>query len=179
MSLPGSRLADSEEQYYRVVLNHMFDRRNIEFEQPIDLRRFLWVSVRLVNQWNLIVLPEQYRSKEREGLTPLRELEHVYRAFVDSLYERLQPDTDPEELAAWIEFEMVVRHCFFEAGPRQTSQALVFWAMARYEHPLPRYASLLDPTAADLIHGWYTHQLSLDNPSWESWREKYLSAFFA
>lgn len=91
------------------------------------------------------VLIRQGADSDKYPYTKIADLEPAMTKFYAELANRLDnPDEDPIELAAWVEYNIDLTHHFFADGCGKTAKVISSYVLMRSGLPLPTYTSRED-----------------------------------
>lgn len=145
IAVQGSSASKYADQNLQGVLEHLFTRKDIKFATPEHLKRFIEQTARDVNRGILKMEAPLYRNSDstKYPYTRIEDLPQAFSSFVKEFYMRLRnPNQDPVDLAAWVEYKVDLTDHFFQDGCGRVSKVLSAWILVRfYGHrtPVPKY----------------------------------------
>lgn len=141
IAVSGKEAAYKANTNYENVMRELYRERTRTFNSPFEVREFVEQVARDVNQGILKdgILMRRADS-EKFPYTRLSDLPQATNEFYQKFFNRLNdPQQDPIELAAWLEFNVDLTRHFFEDGCGKVAKALSAWALARRGMPPPIY----------------------------------------
>jgi len=141
VAVSGQEAAQKANLNYESVMRRLYKERMMTFDSPSDVRQFVEQVAKDVNKGILKDgLLMRRADSEKFPYTRIDDLPRATNEFYQELYNRLSdPQQDPIELAAWLEFNVDLSHHLFEDGCGKVAKALSSWAMARRGLPPPTY----------------------------------------
>jgi predicted ABC-type ATPase len=140
--LSGDRAAQLAQDNYRSVIGSLYDNRATSFADPTELRGFIEGLVTRVNSGILRdgVLYRAEDSPKYPSYTSAASLPEAAGRFFDQLHHRLSdPDADPVETAAWVEYRMDLTDHLWADGCGKSAKAVAAWVLMRSGYDLPNY----------------------------------------
>ncbi len=140
--LDSSTIAETATTNFAETIAQLYDMREVAIESPARMREFVEAVAKQVNGGLLKEgqLVRDGADSDKYPYTRLADLEASMDEFYTSFTERLQdPNTDPVELAAWVEYRVDLTDHFFADGCGKTAKALSSWVLMRSGNQLPTY----------------------------------------
>lgn len=131
---------------FRKISEYLYENRSKQFTSPKELQKFIETIAKDVNAG--ILKPEYFIRDENPSLdangkpkyayTEVTDLNIAFKDFCNSFLEKLNnPNTDPIELAAWVEYRVNIKDHFFADWCGKISIALSNFVLMRYGKELP------------------------------------------
>lgn len=140
--LDSETIADTATQNFTQTIENLFDAREAPIESPADLRDLVEAVAKQVNG-GLLKEGQLIRSgadSDKYAYTRLDDLEASMDEFYDTFFEKLSdPETDPIDLAGWVEYRIDLTDHFFADGCGKSAKAASAWVLMRAGLPLPTY----------------------------------------
>jgi len=160
------------------TISRLFHDKDRSFTGPQDLRSYIEGVAQQINQGitkeNVLIRQE---DSEKYPYTRVADLETTMQQFYQEFFTRLQnPNEDPVDLTAWVEYRIDVSDHFFADGCGKTAKAISSWVLMRRDHNLPQYTTREDllAHAPTKVRG---ENDETDKAQFERWRTYYKSLF--
>jgi len=140
--MDSAEIADTAVKNFEETVGQLYDLKDSPVESPEDLKGLVEAVAKQING-GLLKEGQLIRSgadSDKYPYTRLADLEPALEEFYDSFFDKLQdPDTDPIDLAAWVEYRIDLADHFFADGCGKTAKAVSAWVLMRADQPLPTY----------------------------------------
>lgn len=171
----ASKLA---EKNVRSATEFSYENRDRQFTSPQDFLDFADDIARINNQGILKADTPVVRAldSEKYPYTPAADLPKAREQFAKELIERLNdPNADPRETAAWIEWRANYTDHFWSDATGRTSRALAEWVLMRNGEKLPK-AVPMPKVVVETRRAGESGESYL-GPDWEKFRDAYMKGF--
>lgn len=132
---------------YEKVMRGLFEEKNKVFNSPEDVRVFVESVGKDINQGIVKegILLRSGEDSKKYPYTKVADLPLALEQFYQEFYDRINdPNQDPIELAAWVEYRVNLTDHIFADGCGKSSLALSSFILMRNNLPLPQYQSKKD-----------------------------------
>ncbi len=179
-NIPPEEAAKRAEQNTRNATEFSYENRDRQFTSPQDILDFADDIARINNQGILkegIGTPVvRALDSDRYPYTSVADLPKAREQFAKELLDRLNdPNADPRETAAWIEWRGNYTDHFWSDASGRTSRALADWVLMRKGEKLPE-AVPMPKVAVDARRTGESGESYL-SPDWEKFRDVYMKGF--
>lgn len=177
--LNSQEAADLAKENFEEALRSAFAQKERDFDSPAEVREFVENMAKIINGGILKdgVLIRQGQDSDKYPYTRLENLEAAMNSFYTEFTQRLaDPDQDPVELAAWVEYSIDLTHHFFADGCGKTAKVISAFALMRSNKPLPNYSSRAEyyANAPTKVVG---QDASVDKEQYDKWLGYYRTLF--
>jgi hypothetical protein len=178
-SLVPAEIEEITRKNLQTTLEYLLANKDKEFKNSDELREFVNKAAVGINK-DLIkddTAITRSSDSDKYPYTKVSDLKQAMDQFYDELLPRLNdPNQDPEELAAFIEYRIDLTDHFFVDGSGRTAKAVSTWSLARANHELPKYGTREEyyAHAPTQIRG---QDAEVDKRQWGNWLEYYKTLF--
>ncbi|MBP9738232.1 hypothetical protein KBD20_00940 [Candidatus Saccharibacteria bacterium] len=140
--MSSEQVADTAVENFTEAIGVLFEHRGEMFESPEDLRGFVEAVAAQINGGIVKegMLIRSGADSLKYAYTKVAELDSAMEEFYSTFLDRLNdPNTDPVELAGWVEYRIDLTDHFFADGCGKSAKALSAWVLMRAGHDLPTY----------------------------------------
>ncbi|MBQ7040624.1 hypothetical protein IJN73_00965, partial [Candidatus Saccharibacteria bacterium] len=139
----GEDAASLAKNGFNRAIETAYDARKTEFANPNELRSFVENIATTVNGGILKdgVLIRSGEDSDKYPYVRIANLPEAMIRFYQEFYAKLQnPNTDPVELAAFVEYNIDLSGHFFADGCGKTAKVVSSFVLMRANHKLPNYS---------------------------------------
>ncbi len=175
----GQQVAELVQINFTEAMRLAFAQKEHDFANPDELRMFIEDIAKTLNGGILkdSVLIREGLDSQKYPYTKIADLEQAMSGFYAELTEKLNdPDQDPIELAAWVEYNIDLTHHFFADGCGKTAKVISAFVLMRKNLSLPNYTTRGDyyANAPTQIVG---QDSAVDQEQYDKWVAYYKTLF--
>ena len=139
----NANVADLALNGFDRAIDMAYEAKDHHFESPAELRKFVETVAMTVNGGIVKdgMLIRSGEDSDKYPYTRISDLPNAMDSFYGQLLARIDnPDADPVETAAFVEYGIDLTGHFFSDGCGKTAKAISSFVLMRQNHKLPDYA---------------------------------------
>lgn len=177
--LSSQRAAELARHNFTEAMQSAFAQKERELTNPTDVREFVENIAETING-GILKEGKLIRSgsdSQKYPYTRVAELEPAMDRFYQEFTRKLaDPNQDPVELAAWVEYNIDLTHHFFADGCGKTAKVISSFVLMRSNKPLPNYTTRAEyyANAPTEVVG---QDASVDKEQYDKWLGYYRTLF--